>query len=70
MNLTPIEFGFGGVFVPPLFVAALAALLVTWLTARILNRFRLSRYFYYPPLVYASLLVIYTVLIGSLILPS
>ena len=70
MNLTPSEFCIGGVFVPPLFVASLAALLVTWLTARILNRFRISRYFFYPPLVYMSLVVIYTVLIGTLLVPS
>jgi hypothetical protein len=70
MSLTPSEFGIGGIFVPPLLVAALAALLATWGTSRILNRFRLSRHFFYPPLVYLSLVVIYSVLIGSLILPS
>jgi hypothetical protein len=38
-------------------------------TARLLNRYRLSRYFFYPPLVFVALAVIFTVLIGTLIIP-
>jgi len=35
-----------------------------------LDRFRLSRYFFYPPLVFVALAVIYTVLIGTFVIPS
>jgi hypothetical protein len=70
MNLVPSEFSFGGIFLPPLLVAALLALVATWLTAVALNRYRLSRYFFYPPFVYFALLVIYTVITGTLIVPS
>ena len=70
MNLIPSEFNIGGVFVPPLLVAAALALVATALTAVALNRYRLSRWFFYPPLVYLAMLVIYTVLIGSFITPS
>ena len=65
----PSEYNFEGVFLPPLLVAALLALVATWLTAMALNRFRLSRYFFYPPLVYIALLVIYTMIIGTLFVP-
>jgi len=37
-------------------------------TARLLNRYRLSRYFFYPPLVLISLMVIYTLVIGEFII--
>jgi hypothetical protein len=70
MNLVPSEFSLGGIFMPPLLVAALLALVATWLTAIALNRFRLSRYFFYPPLVYLALLVTYTLIIGTFIVPS
>jgi hypothetical protein len=70
MNLIPSEININGVFVPPLLVAAILALVATALTALALNRYRLSRWFFYPPLVYLAMLVIYTVLIGTFITPS
>ncbi len=65
MNQIPHEFAIGGVFMPPLLVAALLGTVATIITARLLNRYRLSNYFFYPPLVFLALLVIYTVLIGT-----
>ena len=50
-------------------VAAILGLLAALLTARLLNRFRLSNYVFYPPLVFLALTVIYTVLIGGLLIP-
>jgi hypothetical protein len=70
LGLIPSEFNLGGVFVPPLLVAALLALGATWVTAGFLNRWRLSQYFFYPPLVYLAILVIYTVVIGTFIVPT
>ena len=46
-NLIPSEFNLNGVYLPPLLVAGLLALIATWLTAAALNRYRLSRYFFY-----------------------
>ncbi len=63
----PYEFAIGGVYMPPLLVAGLLAALLTVLTAYLLNRYRLSRYFFYPPLVSLSMMVIYTVFIGTYI---
>ena len=41
-----------------------------WLTAQLLNRFRLSRFFAYPPLVLLSLAVIYTVALATFFIPA
>ena len=68
MNYIPHEFAMGGVFMPPLLVASLLGAIAAVVTARLLNRYRLSRYFFYPPLVFLALMVIYTVLIGTFII--
>tara|TARA_R110002096_G_scaffold61443_1_gene152705 strand:- start:2087 stop:2293 length:207 start_codon:yes stop_codon:yes gene_type:complete len=67
--MIPSEYNIGGVYLPPLLVVALLALAATWVTATLLNRHRLSRFFFYPPLVYLALLVIYSVIIGTFIIP-
>lgn len=67
MNTVPHEFAIGGVYMPPLLVAAVIAVLATVVTARLLNRYRLSRYFFYPPAVLLSMVIIYTVLIGTFV---
>jgi hypothetical protein len=68
MTPTPSEFAIGGVYLPPLLVAATFGVLAALVTARLLNRYRLSRYFFYPPLVFLALMVIYTLLIGTFII--
>lgn len=65
----PSEFAIADVYFPPLLVAAILGLMASLATARLLNRFRLSRYFFYPPLVFLGLMVIYTMLIGVLLIP-
>ena len=68
MMPTPHEFALGGVYMPPLLVAAFFGVLASVLTARLLNRFRLSKHLFYPPLVLLALMIIYTVLIGTFII--
>jgi hypothetical protein len=68
MSLVPHELALGGVFMPPLLVVGMLAVIAALVTARLFNRYRLSRYFYYPPLVFVALTVIYTVVIGTLII--
>jgi hypothetical protein len=70
MNLIPSEFAFGGVYFPPLLIASILGLILGWLTALTLNRYRLSRFFFYPPLVLLAFAVIYAVLIGTFVIPS
>ena len=65
----PSELAIGGVYMPPLLVAAVIGALLAILTAKVLNRTRLSRYFFFPPLVFVAMVVIYTVAIGTFLLP-
>ena len=69
MNV-PSEFAVGGVYVPPMLIAAILGMALAVLTARLLNRYRISRFFFYPPLVFVALVIIYTVVIGTFIIPG
>jgi hypothetical protein len=70
MQLIPSEFVIGGVYFPPLLIAGLLGTVAAWLTAQLLNRYRLSRFFAYPPLVFLALAVIYTVALGTFVIPA
>ena len=65
----PSEFNIGGVYFPPLLIAALLGAVLAWVSVRLLNRYRLSRFFAYPPLVFFALVVTYTGLIGTFLIP-
>jgi hypothetical protein len=67
MNQIPHEFAVGGIYMPPLFIASLVGAIAASFTAKLLNRYRLSKYFFYPPLVFVALLVIYTIIIDILL---
>ena len=69
MNLTPSEFSIAGVYFPPLLIAATIGFVAARQTTLLLNRYRLSRFFFYPPLVFLALTIIYTVIIGTFIVP-
>ena len=69
MEFLPIEFDIRGVYFPPLLIAGLLGVLAAALTALLLNRYRLSRFFYYPPMVFIALAVIYTGAIGTFLIP-
>ncbi len=51
-------------------IAGLLGTTAAWLTAMLLNRYRLSRYFSSPPLVFLALSVIYTLAIGTFVIPA
>ena len=70
MQLIPSEFAIGGVYFPPLLIASILGVVGAALTALLLNRYRLSRFFYNPPLVFLSLSVIYTGLISTFVIPA
>ena len=65
----PSEFAIGGVYFPPLLIASILGVAAAALTALALNRYRLSRFFFYPPLVFVALAVIYSGLIGTFVIP-
>ena len=65
LSLVPSEFAIGGIYFPPLLIASMLGVVATALTAALLNRYRLSRFFFYPPLVFLALAVIYSGLINT-----
>ncbi len=65
----PHEIHIGEVFIPPMLVAGILGVIAASITAKLLNKYRLSKYFFYPPLVMVALMVIYTVLFGWIIIP-
>ncbi len=69
MFSVPSEFAIGGVYMPPLLIAGMLGTIAAIVTAGLLNRYRLSSYFFYPPLVFVALAVIFTVFIGAVVIP-
>jgi hypothetical protein len=69
MNPIPSAFAIGEVYLPPLLVVTWLGLAAATLTAHLLNRFRLPRSFFYPPLVLLALTALYIVGIGTWIIP-
>lgn len=68
MYSIPHELAFGEVFMPPILVAGFLALIASIVTARLLNRYRLSRYLANPSLVFVAMVVIYTIIIGTFLI--
>ena len=68
MTQMPYEFVIGGVYFPPLLIDTLLGFAATLVTVNLLNRYRLSKYFFYPQLVFIALIVIYTVIFGTFVI--
>ncbi|MEA3274889.1 MAG: DUF1656 domain-containing protein, partial [Pseudomonadota bacterium] len=65
----PAEVEIFGTYFPPLLLAATLGALAMVVTVSVLNRYRLSRYFYLPEVVMLSLTAIYTIIIGMFVIP-
>lgn len=65
----PHELSIGEVFIPPMLVAGIFGVVAASITVRLLNKYRLSRYFFYPPLAMVAMVAIYTVLFGWIVIP-
>ncbi len=65
MEKIPHDISFGGFYLSPILVSGLFGVLAALLTARLLDRYRLSRYFANPPVVIISLSIIYSVFFGA-----
>lgn len=70
MDLIPHEVNLAGVYFPPYLVAGILGVVGATITARVLNRFRLSRFFFYPPLVFLALAVLYGGLFSIFLVPA
>jgi hypothetical protein len=66
----PAELSLNGVFVPPWLLAALLGLLLAMVLARLANWTGVSRFVWHPPLFFAALVVVCTVLVGSTLVPA
>ncbi len=65
----PAEVSTFGVYWPPLLLAAILGCIAAVVTLRVLNRHRLSRFFVLPEFVMLSMIAIYTVIIGTFLVP-
>ena len=63
-DLIPREIFHLWLYVPPALVVALVGLFVALLTARFLNRTRLARWFWHPPLAFLGFWVLSSSLFG------
>lgn len=64
LHPTPSELPISGVYLPPALVLALIGLVAAWIVGRFLNRTRLARYFWNPPLAFLAIWAIMTAVIG------
>lgn len=64
MSRIPSEFAIGEVYFPPELFVGLLAIVLAVVTARLMNRWRLSRLFFFPPAVFVAFIVIYAGLIS------
>jgi hypothetical protein len=67
MNKIPHEIAIGGIYMPPLFVASIIGIVLAIVVAKILNKYRLSKYLFYPPLVFVAMVVIFTVFVEGIL---
>lgn len=65
----PRELSAGGVYFPPLLLASLLGVLMAWAITRLLNRYDLARFVWFPPLFFLALAVICTGFVGYFIIP-
>ena len=65
----PAEVSTFGVYWPPLLLAAILGTIATVVTVRLFNRHRLSRFFILPEFVMLAMIAIYTVIIGTFLIP-
>lgn len=70
MKNVPHEFDFfGGIYLAPALVATIIGVLLALLTAKLINKYRLGKYFINTPLVFIALIVIFTLLVDLFLLP-
>lgn len=67
-DLIPAEVTLGGLYLPPALVVATAGLVATWLVTRLLNRLRLTRFFWNPPLTLFAIWTLMSAVIGLFVL--
>lgn len=69
-SLIPTEVDLTGLYFVPLLINFGLAIILTFVTAFLLNHYRLSRFFMFPHLVMAAMATIYTVLLSLWVIPA
>ncbi len=65
MNDMPHELAAGDVYFSPILPVFSLALLATWLTVKVLNKLRLSRYIMFPSATFLTMMAAYMLLLNS-----
>ncbi len=65
----PAEVDIFGVYWPPLLLAVILGTIAMVVTIKLLNRHRLSRFFVLPEFVMLAMIALYTVIIGTFLIP-
>lgn len=64
LHPTPSELSISGLLLPPVLVVALFGLVAAWIAGKILNRTRLSRFFWNPPLAFLAIWALMSAIVG------
>ena len=67
--MTPKEIEFAGVYLPPLLIVGVSALVAGLITSWVLNRFRLWSFFSHPQVVFLAIIVLYTAVFDAFLMP-
>jgi len=65
----PIEVSICGIYFSPILLATVLGVMLAWVITRLLNRFGLAQFIWYPPLFFLALAVICTGLVSFFIIP-
>jgi hypothetical protein len=68
LHPTPSELSIGGMYLPPALLVGLLGLVAAWVAAKILNRTRLSRFFWNPPLAFLAMWALMSAIIALFVL--
>ncbi|PRY20236.1 uncharacterized protein DUF1656 [Aliiruegeria haliotis] len=66
----PREFNLFGVYLSPMLISMVLAVVLAIITVRALNKYRLSRFIAQPGLVFVAIVLIYASLIGTFVIPA
>ena len=65
MNELPHELALGDVYLSPVLPVFVTALLATWISVKLLNKLRLSRYIMFPSTTFLTLMTLYILLMNA-----
>jgi len=64
----PVEISFSGIYFPPIFFVIVFGVIGAYVITSVLNRTRLSKYFWHPPLAFLAISVIISTVIALVFL--